>query len=113
MKAGRKRTGSPKNTVCVMNGASTDILFSLSSYYVVSIDPGLYNIGFRIEHRQIVNKWLTVSTICMYRLCLDDDKYQGQLCTVFDQLDKFLDNYSQYYSQTALYLIESQEVMGA
>lgn len=109
----KKRSTKPKNTVCVMNGASTDILFSLSSYYVVSIDPGLYNIGFRIEHRQIINKWLTVNTICMHRLCLNDDKYQGQLCTVFDQLDEFLDQYSQYYSQTALYLIESQEVMGA
>lgn len=115
MKTGKKkkRSGPPKNTVCVINGASTDILSSLSSYYVVSIDPGLFNIGFRIEHRQVVNKWLTVNTICMHRLCLDNDRYRGQLCTVFDQLDAFLDQYSQYYPQTALYLIESQEVMGA
>lgn len=108
----KKVVGNKKETVMVMNGRSLDIFKNLQSYYVVSIDPGICNIGFRIEYREIKDKWLTVKTVNMQCKSLGE-KYDKSNCTVFDQLDQFLDQFSDYYPQTALYLIESQEVIGA
>lgn len=119
MKGGNKSaTGRNKNKsvgtkkpVTVINGQSLDFLKTLDSYYVVSIDPAIINLGFRIEHRSIQNGIVTVNTLHMERrefkitYCGDNNK-------IIEDVTNFLNQFKEYYPYVALYLIESQEVIG-
>lgn len=114
---GKKNDGKKKEkrpAFMVVNGVENwkPMLNSLQEFIVVSVDPGLINLGFRIERRTRLSQnsnYCSVETLVMERIEFSFD-FTSDSMPVFNTVSKFLDLFSNYYPRVCVYMVEQQQI---
>ncbi len=73
----------------------------------VVIDPGLVNMGFRIERRDLVEKRV-ITEVWLRKEFRAEKENEKPATTYMGELVAFLDRYEEYYAKTHFILIERQ-----